>query len=154
MLDEASALRLQVPDGVGDRGALETYVLGDAVVVVTGWVEIAGRHAEAERHPLAGQPVGRGPQLGGIVGGIDVLEAHERPMALGRARRQGVEQQVREDDLAIGLVRVGERDLADVGEVAGAQGPRERGAVGAYGAGKHGRLRRVERRVVHDAGLI
>ena len=134
--DEDSALPLQVLQSRDELGCVSESQLTRFVLAALR-VPVVGADTEPERDSVRVQVVGGGSQIGGVGPRVDVLQPDERPMAFSCSRSERVEQEVREDEVPIGLARVHERQLADVGEVARADGPRERRSVAAYGVGEH-----------------
>src|SRR5207244_8161086 len=105
------------------------------------------------RNVLGIEVVGGGSQVSRVAPRVDVLKAHECSVPLVRPGRERIEQQVGEDEYAVALARVAERQLADVRQVPGANSPRKLRDVRADRPRQDAYASAVQPCVAHDSLL-
>ena len=127
--DEDAAALHQVPQSGYDlRCVSKQQFVG--LVLVSLRVAVVRAHAKAKRNALGVKIIRGCPHFLRVAARMDVLESNECAVSLRRLRGEQVEEEVGEDEHAIGLARVRERLLRDVREISRADGPGEGRAGG------------------------
>ncbi len=144
VLERADHVRCVRQGGV-DRGA---------VVVHTVRVPVTRVDRDGEWHLDRREVVGHRAEFGRIRVRADVLDPDERAVPGRCSRGEHVEEEVRQGDVTICRIRVGIRDLTDIGEVVRPQGPGEGRPVGADRLGEHRRLGGVHAGIGHDPAAV
>ena len=153
VLDHHAAPLLKVAERRDDLGRLtQPDVLGNTGVERAEGVEIARDHTEAEWDAAAEQIVGNRAQRGRVVRRGDVLQAHQRLVALRGARRERIEEHVLECEAAVALDHEHERVLSEIRQISRADRPRKPRTVRADGEREHDA--RTVLAVVQNAGCV